>query len=315
MASVTLAEFIKRTRDELVAGVCEDIYTLNPIYSVLPWDGYTGSGITVNRETTIGDAQILDIGGTITAKAASAVTAVLFRATTLIGDAEINGLFDVESAGTSNDLTAMEISSKAKALGRLIQAAMAGVSADPNAALFNSMHSLIDSGQYVSNNTVGGETLTFDHLDNLLAEVDAKDGQVDFILMTQREFNKFKALLRALGGTPADWVVTLPDGRTTLSYEGVPVFVNRWLSVTETDDGAALTGGAQSSVYAGCFDDGTRKVGCALIHPEGMDAGVNVEPIGKMETRDETIWRVKSYVNFAIFNRRGMARLTGIKAG
>jgi hypothetical protein len=157
--------------------------------------------------------------------------------------------------------------------------------------------------------------LTFELLDALLAKVKAKDGQVDWLMMPQREFLKYKALLRALGGTPADWVVTLPDGRTTIGYEGVPVFMNQWLSQVETDDGAALTGGALSSIYAGCWDDGTRKIGCALIHPEAVPAGIVVEPIGAKETADEMIWRVKAYTNFAIYNRRGIARLTGIKAG
>lgn len=315
MASKTLAEFIKLTRDELVAGVVEDIYTLNPLYSAIPWDGFAGSGVTVNREATTGDAQILALGGTITAKAASTTAQVTIRATTFIGDAEINGLQEAESKNTENSTVAIEISSKAKSVGRLIQSAMAGMSADPNQALFNSLPSVIDSGQYVSNNTVGGEVLSFEKLDDLLAKVDSKEGMVDWIQMSQRDFNRFKALLRALGGTPASWVVELPDGRTTLGYEGVPIFVNRWLSITETDDGAALTGGAQSSIYAGNWDDGTRKIGCSLIHPEAVDAGIMIEPVGAAESKDESIWRVKCYTNFVCYNLRSVARLTGIKAG
>jgi len=313
MAVLTLAEFQKRTRSELVQGVVEDIFTLNPIYAVMPWDGYSGQGVTVNRETTIGDAQIVALDGTITAKATSVVTAATFTSTTLIGDAEIDGLQSAHSASDENDLEAMEISSKSKALGRLIQACIAGMSADGNAALFNSMPALVDSSQYVTTKS-GGDVLSFLLLDQLLAKVDAKDGEVDFIQMSQRDFNAYKVLLRALGGTPGEWVVTLPDGRKTLSYEGIPIFVNRWLSTTETDDGAALTTGVQSSIYAGCWDDGSRKIGCSMIHPEAVDAGIVIDAIGAKEAKDQTIYRVKSYCNFAIFNRRGIARLTGIKA-
>lgn len=310
--SLTLVEFKKRTRDELIAGVVEDIYTLNPIYAVTPWYGYKGSGVTVNREATLGDAQILDLGDTITAKTGSTVDQVTYRATTILGDTENNGLQVAESGSDINDLEAIEISSKAKSVGRLIQAGWAGTSSDPNAALINSMHSLIDSEQYTPSNGVGGAALTLEMLDALLSLVDSKDGMVDWIQMTQRELIKYKALLRALGGTPAEWVVTLPDGRTTLGYEGVPIFVNRYLSVTETDDGAALTGGTQSSVYAGNWDDGTKKIGCSMIYPEASEMGISVENIGAKETADETIWRVKSYSNFAVFNKRGIARLTGI---
>lgn len=312
--SLTLVEFKKRTRDQLVAGVVEDIYTLNPIYSVMPWTGYAGSGITVNSEKTLGDAQILPLGGTITAKTGSSVDETTFRATTIIGDTENNGLQVAESGSDINDIEAIEISSKAKSVGRLIQAGWAGTSTDTNAALVNSMHSLIDSAQYVTNVT-GGAVLSFSMLDELLALVDSKDGEVDWIQMSQREMIKYKALLRALGGSSADWVVTLPDGRTTIGYENIPIFVNRYLSITETDDGAALTGGAQSSVYAGNWDDGTKKIGCSMIYPEASQAGISVDPIGQKETMDESIWRVKSYCNFANFNKRALARLTGIKAG
>jgi hypothetical protein len=314
MPTMTLAEFQKRTKDELVAGVVEDIYSLNPLYSVLPWYGYKGSGVTVNRETTLGDAQILALGADITAKSPSAVDPFTFRATTVIGDTENNGLLVAESGSDVNDLEAMEISSKAKAVGRIIQAGIVGTSGDAGAALLNSFHTLIDSEQYVTNVTTGA-VLTLEMLDLLLAKVDSKDGSVDFIMMSQRELIKLKALYRALGGTSAEWVVTLPDGRTTIGYEGIPVFVNRYLSTSETDDGAALTGGSQSSIYAGNWDDGTKKVGCSMIYPEATEAGIQVENIGKKELKDESIWRVKSYCNFAIFNRRGLARLTGIKAG
>lgn len=315
MGTMTMVEFVKRTRDELVAGVVEDIYKLNPLYSSMPWDGFKGSSVTVNRETAIGDAQILDVGDTITAKNPSSVSPVSFAPTTLLGDAEINGLQLALSGSDINDVEAVEISSKAKAIGRLIQAGMAGTSADPKAANFNSMHSLIDSAQYTASVATGGVVLSFARLDELLSLVDSKDGSVDWIQMSQRDFNQYKVLLRALGGTSAEWTVTLPDGRTTIGYESIPIFVNRWLSTTETDDGAALTGGTQSSIYAGNWDDGTRKVGASMIYPEAVPAGITVEPIGAKETKDESIWRVKAYTNFAIYNRRGIARMPGTKAG
>lgn len=310
MATMTLVEFKKRTRSELIAGVVEDIYTLNPIWSTIPWIPFSGSGITVNRETTIGDSQFLAIGGTITAKAASAVTSVTFEPTTCIGDAEINNLQVTMSESDINDVVATEISSKAKSVGRNLETGFAtGDGSSPN---MNSMHSLIDSSQYVTN-VSGGANLTFAMLDDVLAKVDSMNGQVGWIQMTQRDFNAYKALLRALGGTAADWAVTLPDGRTTLAYEGIPIFVNRYLSTTETDDGAALTTGAQSSLYCGVWDDGSKKQGAAMIYPKASTMGISVEPIGSKELADEKIFRVKAYTNFAIFNRRGIARLTGLK--
>jgi hypothetical protein len=311
MPTMTLAEFKKRTPEKLIAGVVEDIYVTNPVWKFMPWIPFAGAGISVNRENTIGDAQFLAIGGTITAKAASVVDQILFGPTTAIGDAEINDLQVIMSGSDQNDVVATEISSKAKSVGRLMQQGIAtGDGSDPN---MNSLHSMVDSGQYVTQ-TAGGVALGYDALDELIDKVKSKDGAVDWMMMNGRDIRQFRALQRAAGGLrPID--VQMGDRTIQIQqYNGIPIFQNDWLPVTETDDGAALTGGALSSVYAGVWDDGTKKIGASMIYPQGTPAGVTVENIGAMETRDERIYRVKAYMNFAIFNRRGVARLTGVAA-
>ena len=60
-----------------IAGVAEDIIDLNPWFSILPFMGFTGQSINVNRETTIGDSGVYDVGDTITDKAASASAEIL----------------------------------------------------------------------------------------------------------------------------------------------------------------------------------------------------------------------------------------------
>jgi hypothetical protein len=308
MASQTLAEAKKLISDQIVAGVAEDIISINPLYDVLPFTGYTGQALLVNRENALGNAGFYSVDDTITHKAAATFAQVPFSATKIIGDAEMDNLVQAQSASAGVDQTAVEISSKAKTIGRLFQTGMAtGNGASPQ---MYSLHSLCDSGQYVTASE--GRALSLALLDELLDLVKAKDGQVDFIMMPARTIRSYKTLLRALGGTPAEWVVTLPGGRTTIGYEGVPIFKNEFLSLTETANGAALTGGALTSVWAGCFDDGTNKVGVAGIHPENVPVGVVVSPVGESETKDTLIWRVKMYANFVNFNRRGLARLTSI---
>ena len=174
----------------------------------------------------------------------------------------------------------------------------------------NSFDSLCDATQYTTAATT--QNLSFVLLDELLDLVLAKDGQVDFLMMPARTIRSYKVLLRALGGTPADWVVTLPGGRQVISYEQIPIFRNDYLTVTETANGAALTGGALTSVWAGCFDDGSGKVGIAGVHPASVAGGIMVENVGAQEQKDVTIWRIKQYANFALFNRKGLARLTSI---
>ena len=308
MATQTLAEAAKLIQNDLIAGVAEDIISINPIYDIMPFVSYTGQGIVVNRENALGDAGMYAVGATITHKTAATFTQQTFTATKLIGDAELDGLVRVQSEGGGVDQVAVEISSKAKSIGRLFQQGMAtGDGSSPN---MNSLHSMCDSGQFTT--ASAGQALSFELLDELCDLVKSKDGQVDWIMMPARTIRSYKVLLRALGGTPADWVVTLPGGRQTISYEGIPIFKNEYLSTEETANGAAVTGGALTSVWAGVWDDGSEKVGFAGIHPIMVPAGIMVEPVGAQEAVDTSIWRVKQYANCALFNRRGLARLTSI---
>ncbi len=304
MGTMTLPEFKKRTRDQLIAGVVEDIYTTNPIYAYVPWMGFAGSGISVNREAVMGDAQFLAIGGTITAKAPSEVEQVLFEPTTCIGDAEINDLQVAMSGSDINDVVTDEVSSKAKNIGRQIQNGIAtGDGSSPN---MNSMHSMIDSAQYAT-----GGALDLSMYDALIDLVKSKDGIVDWIQMHGRDLRAYRAMLRTLGGTAP--TIDIQFGNKTIKlneFNGIPIFQNDYLSITETAGGAALTTGVLSSIYAGVWDDGTRKIGSAIIYPQAIPMGISVKNIGAKETMDEDIHRVKAYMNFAIFNKRSIARLT-----
>jgi hypothetical protein len=310
MATQTLAEAAKLINNEIVQGVAEDIITTNPIWNAMPWTGYEGQALMINRENALGDAQHLAVGGTITAKAAATFVRTPFTAVTTIGDAEMNGLVQAQSRGAGVDQLAIEVSSKAKSVGRLLQTGIAtGTGADPQ---LHSLHTLVDATQYTT--ASAGQAISFALLDELLNLVKAKDGEVDWIMMPARTLRAYKVLVRALGGINETMTFTMPNGttRNVSVYEGIPIFQNDYLSIVETANGAALTGGALTSVYAGVWDDGSQKVGVSMIHPISTPAGIVVENVGLMETKDETIVRVKSYSNFASFNRRGVARLPSI---
>lgn len=308
MATQTLAMAKLLINDEIVSGVAQDIIDVNPIFAMLPFTGYEGQALVVNRELALGDAGTYSIGGTITHKTAATFTKKTFSATKIIGDAEMDNLVQATSMGGGVDQLAIEISSKAKNVGRLFQLGMfTGAGSSP---AMNSLHSLADSGMYTTASTT--QTIEFALLDELLDLVKAKDGQVDFIIMPPRTMRSYRALLRDLGGTPGDWVMEMPDGRKVMGYEGIPIFKSDFAPVIEKLNGTSLTGGALTSVWAGCWDDGSGKVGLAAIHPVAVPAGIVTEYIGKKTDKDEEIWRVKWYTNIALFNRKGLARLASI---
>ena len=62
MASQTLAEAAKLINNELIQGVAEDIITTSPVWLRMPWIGYEGQALLVNRENALGDAQHLAVG-------------------------------------------------------------------------------------------------------------------------------------------------------------------------------------------------------------------------------------------------------------
>jgi len=310
--SQSLIEAARLINNEIVQGVAEDIITLNPIYSFLPFIGYDGQAIIVNREVALGGSGVSLTATAITGtmKAAATFTRSTFTATKLIADAEMDGLVQAESITDGVDQIAIEISSKAKSIGRLFQQGIAtGTGTSPQ---MNSLHSLCDASQYTTASTT--QVLSLILIDELLDLVKSKDGQVDWIMLPARTLRSLKVLYRALGGAmPAD-VLDMPDGttRTVYKYEDIPVFKNEYLPVVETANGAAITGGALTSVWAGVFDDGSQKVGVSGIHPASVPAGIVVHPVGHREGYDAEIWRLKQYANFALFNRKGLARLPSI---
>lgn len=302
MASLTLAEAQKLGLDDLASGVIENIVTVNPIYNVLPFDQINGNALTYNRENVLGDVQLADIDGTITAKAPATYTKVTSTLTTIVGDAEVAGLIVAQNIGANagNDPVALQIASKAKAVGRKYQELMIlGDSVNPNE--FDGLVKLTPASQQVDANQA---SLTFTMLDDMLNLVKAKNGQVDYIMMPDKGLTKLKALLRGLGGTTAEYVEM--GGQRVLFYDGIPVFRNDWIP---TNLGV---GSDESYVFAGTFDDGSRSNGIAGL-TSFNNMGIHVEPVGASETRDTHIWRVKFYASFAVFSNLAVSLIREVK--
>ena len=137
MASQTLAEAKKLINNQIVAGVVQDIISLNPLFNILPYNSYEGQAILVNRENALGDAGFYSVDEAITAKAAATFTQYPFAATKIIGDAELDGLVSATSGSAGVDQAAIEISSKAKSVGRQFQTGIYRVKQYANLASFN----------------------------------------------------------------------------------------------------------------------------------------------------------------------------------
>lgn len=303
MASVTLAESAKLAQDELVAGLIENVVTVDQFFELVPFDMFSGNALAYNRENVLGDVQVAGVGTAVTAKAAATFSKVTVELTTIIGDAEVNNLVQA-TRSDKTDQTALQIASKAKSAGRKYQDMLINGTGASNQ--FNGLINLCASTQKVNTGTNGG-ALSFAFLDELLDLVKDKDGQVDYIIMPARTIRAYKALLRGLGGASPDDVYTMPSGKKVIAYSGVPIFKNDWIPTNQTKGASSNC----TTIFAGTFDDGSRKYGIAGLTAE-KDAGLSVVDVGEKESYDEHIWRVRWYSSLALFSELGLACADGI---
>lgn len=320
MPTVTLTESAKLSQDELVEGVIEDIITVNHFFQVIPFDGIEGNALAYNRENQLGPVASVGIGDTEgvigagatsginqaerqAAKDAATFTNVTSSLTTILGDAEVNGLIQATRSGVT-DQTATQIASKAKSAGRKFQDHL--INGDGTNNSFPGLISLCAAGQTVDTGT-NGTAFDFAIMDELMDLVVDKDGLVDYFTFPSRTIRAYYALLRGLGGANISDVVRLPSGQEVPGYRGVPIFRNEYIPINQTKGSSMNT----TTIFAGTLDDGSRQHGIAGL-TASEEAGISVEDVGISETKDERIWRVKWYVGLALFSEKGLACADGI---
>lgn len=322
MPSVTLAESAKLAQDDFVAGVIENVITVNRFYDVLPFDGIDGNALAYNREDSLGPVALAGVGDTDgvigpnasggdnlaerqAAKNAATFTPVTSTLTTILGDAEVNGLIQATRSGHGNDQTAVQIASKAKSAGRKYQDML--VNGTGSNFQFAGLLTLCPASQKADTGADGRE-YDLDVLDELLDLVVDKDGQVDYIMMNARTLRDHYAKLRALGGANINEVTRLPSGAEVPAYRGVPLFRNDYIPVNQTKGGSSNV----TSIIAGTLDDGSRMHGIAGLTAQ-KSAGLAVVDVGEHQDKDERIWRVKWYCGLALFSEKGIAVADGIQ--
>jgi len=121
ISGLTLGAQRDLTNDMLVKGIIDSIVTVNQFYQHLPFKGIQGNALAYNRETSGKDPQslvsVLRTGVSGINKSQMTHTRHSTELTTIIGDAQVNGL--VQAVGSDyNDATAVQVAAKAKGVGR-----------------------------------------------------------------------------------------------------------------------------------------------------------------------------------------------------
>ncbi|MDI3340853.1 MAG: phage major capsid protein [Sphaerobacter sp.] len=293
--ALTKVEAAKLTNDVLLRGVIETIVLESGVLTLLPFMNVTGTALTYSRERTMPAAQFYDVGDTWQ-EATPEFTQVTVALKILGGDADIDNFLQ-QTYADPNDLEALVIESRAKAVAHLFSDTFFNGDAAANPKAFDGLARLVPPAQTIITGSDGGP-LTLDLMDELIDLV--RPGRPDALLMHKRTRRQLSQLRRSSGNLLEADVDAF--GRRALFYDGIPLIVDDFVRVDET----LGSGTGLSSIYAVKFG------------PAGVmgieNGGIQLETVGELETKDATRHRIKWYAGLALFSELGVARLQGIAA-
>lgn len=303
--ALTLANQKLLSNDMLVKGIIDSIVTVNQFYSALPFAGIHGNALAYNCEKAGADQQDLvttmnTVGSTIN-KDQQEFTRKSTELTTIIGDAQVNGLIEAVGSDMAS-ATAVQVAAKAKGVGRKFMnlmingTAVAGAGFD-GLAVMTAIEPTLDAD---SSDILG-------KLDVLIDACLDKDGMVDYIMTNSEGVRKITAAFRA-AGTGFDMMdVKNSSGAVSQvqSYRGVPIYRNDFITSVDNADADAIVN--NTPIYVGTVDDGSLTHGISGL-TASKSAGLQVQQLGAREDVDANITRVKWYCGLAHFSELGLVK-------
>lgn len=303
----------KLSNNQLVQGVVEEIIEKDPMFALLPFVRVNSKAYVYNREdvgaqnnitTGAGQPTFINVSDTIVEGAVPFKT-ITCALRILAGDVQIDKFLQ-EIDGDTNDQMAIQISAKAKAVGRQYHNALVNGDASVNSGVvFDGLKALTtnadaNAAQTISASANGG-ALTFTQLDNLL---DLVPNGADALVMRRGTLRAFRAALRLQGGSTGSEVIMNDFGQPMIAHNGVPILINDFLPGNETKGTSA---GNVCSVYALRMNEVDGLHGLY----GGASAGIRIEAVGTHQTKDTDIVRVKWYAGLALKSTKSLARLEG----
>lgn len=308
MALETITEANKYSRTQLLTGVVEEIVDASPMFALLPYDTILGNSLTYNRENTLGSANFYD-PGEIWVESTPTITPVTAVLKICGGDADLDNFLAL-TRSNEQDLAATMLSMKVKALVRAIENELIyGDVDDVDAKGFDGLHEILGvvtgAQDVVAGSTTSGGAGSFSELDQAIDLV--KPGPPDALIMSRRSRRQIKKLARSQG-----WDLALNTigslNKPINFYNDIPILINDF--ITETED--VVDGGFGGKTG----DDATSifpvKFGAEGLHGIDGGAGITVEDVGTLETKDATRRRVKWYNSLVLMSTKALARYSGI---
>lgn len=310
--ALTLANQKLLSNDMLVEGIIDSIVTVNQFYSALPFAGIHGNALAYNVEkagvdqTTL--VSVMDTAGTTINKDQQEFTRKSTELTTIIGDAQVNGLIQAVGSDMMN-ATAVQVAAKAKGVGRKFMDLMINGTVAVDATDGNTSFDGLAAMTAVEPTLDDTSADVLAKLDILIDACEDKDGMVDYIMTNSFGVRLITAAFRA-AGTGFDMMdVKSSSGAVSSiqSYRGVPIYRNDF--IVNVDNADADSDLDNAPIYVGTLDDGSFTHGISGLTAKNS-AGLQVQKLGAREDADAEITRVKWYVGLAHFSELGLVKGT-----
>ncbi len=304
MSSLSLAKAGLLSQSKLVQGIIAEILAVDAFSRVLPFVLTEGKSLTYNRSlNTANTAKWIDVGDTVS-KTPASITQVTASFGRIVADAEVDALEELTMSERTDQMRA-QVEEKSRAIGRLWKQGL--ITGDGSGGKISGINTLVESDQVLDIATTTASAITFDGLEQLMAKVTAKDGQVDFMLMNSSMLRAYRSLVRSTAGETDTITLGFLDpitGRqgslTVNAFNGVPIFVNDYVG-TETTGG--LSG--VTRITAGCFSEG---VGLTGFIPAKVGKLVEVTPVVYDQDRDAMFRRLRLIAGLALYSTRALAQ-------
>lgn len=289
----------KMSNNQLVAGLIEEIITVNEFFSLLPFAQVNGKAYVYHRENTLPTVSFLDPNDTVTEDAGT-FTEIVSKLRILAGDVDVDNFLNETMSDTDSQL-ALQLALKTKAMARQFQDTSVNGDSVANTKSFDGMRVLTPAGQTTAA-AVNGGALTLTMLDQL---IDMVPNKPDFIMMRSGTRRAFVSLIRAASGNTGALLQHPNFDVPVLAHNGVPIIINDFLPANEVQ---GTSGAVCTSIYAARCNEMDGLHGLY----GGDSAGFRVESIGAVQNKDAVRTRVKWYCGMALKSTKSIARLSGI---
>lgn len=272
--TLTLADSLKLTTDTLQAGVIETLATESKILARLPFMNIEGSGYSYNVETELSDVQFRDVGEVIAAGKVGLEQRT--EALKILADEAIIDTFQVAVYSNINDLMAIEVQLKTKAIAHKFEKTFISGDSDKNAKEFDGIDKRLIAGQKLA--------------------------------ATSDLFKDVRKLRNMVQGTPDAYIMN-KDMLVDLEAEyknyitwsrnefGVPMASFGGISILDVEPEVL----PEAVIYAVKF--GPKEAVCGL-----QNGGVQVKALGETDSAPQFKTRIEWFVSLAVFNDKTIAK-------